>query len=181
MSTPAQVGATTTLWIDGRSAIVRVNEAWNAFALQNDGAACTSPTILGRPLREFVTGDATRMLLDAMLQRVALHGRELEYDYRCDAPGLKRYMRMRLTPEAGLIRFDHTVLRTEPLAPATRFDAAPQPRGGLDVRCSMCNAVKVQGEWLEPDVARARGALAERNVVAYGVCAACQDVVHSKR
>ena len=55
-------------WLDDENTIVRVNDAWDRFAMDNEGDACTAGYV-GRRLRDFVTGDATQILVDTLILR----------------------------------------------------------------------------------------------------------------
>ena len=52
--------------LDNRDRIISVGEAWNHFAAQNGGKNVSSKDVIGRPLWDFVAGDATRMWLETL-------------------------------------------------------------------------------------------------------------------
>jgi hypothetical protein len=74
------------------------------------------------------------------------------FDYRCDAPALRRFMQMRMRPaEEGGVDFDSVTLRVEsraPVAPALRTGDGPVVR-----MCSWCNRVECRDTWLELEAA----------------------------
>ncbi len=68
----------------------------------------------------------------------------------------------------------HRLLRTESLPATFRF-AVRRGVSHLTTRCSMCNWLKVGGQWQEPEMAWAAGQLEVEKTtpVIYGVCPDC--------
>jgi len=153
-------------WLDGSDRIVDLNEAWEAFARSNGGRGLEPDLVVGRPLRQFISGDPTRMWLDAVLALARLKGEPVERTYRCDCPELKRFMKMRVVPEkGGVVRLEHHVLSTQP-RPAVHFVPCSQAVDGKPlVRCSICCRVQEDGCWKDP-LPRPEGPY----LVVYSVC-----------
>lgn len=155
---------------------MEVNEAWDRFALANEGEAALGEKVVGTPLFEHVTSDATRFLIDAMLQCVRASGESLTRPYRCDSPGIRRTLDMTLVPERGsCVSMEHRVRSIERVEPAMRFRSVEEWSGALK-RCSLCNRIRVAGAWSEPDAASRRGELSAAVPVKvyYGVCPSCR-------
>ena len=160
-------------WLDEDDNIVRVNDVWDRFALANEGEGCSAGYVLGRRLRDFICGETTQILLDTLIVRARALKTPFDRGYRCDSPTTKRFMQMRIVPEEEGLRFEHWVVRTEPMRAPVRFVHA-----GLDVecvvRCSMCNRLSQPHGWSEPD---ATSGLPSPQHVIYGVCPDCQHAL----
>lgn len=173
--------------LDAHDRIVAVNEDWRRFATANGTGTLMPENVVGRPLRDFVSGDITRMFVDTLLQGVRLTGRERTVPYRCDSPDAKRYMEMTVapTPSGGIVT-SHRVVREERFAAPNAFvaGAGRGQRRDLIKRCSMCNRLSRNGgELVEPELARSAGWLlgAAATPVIYFVCKACQALVKDQR
>jgi hypothetical protein len=160
----------TVYYLDERDVIVDVNAAWNAFALQN-GGILLADEVIGEKLTRFITGEPTRMYVRTVLEGVRTLGRPAVRPYRCDSPGLKRFMQMSVVPEAGnRLRLEHRCLRVEGREPAVAVEFRP---GKSAVRsCSVCNRIEHRGEWIEASQ-RITGTSTVRLDVAYEVCGNC--------
>lgn len=178
MTTPPASPDSIVFWIDAKDRIVEVNEVWNRFALANGGEGCIDRLVVGRNLRRFIRGDATRMLLDTLVLQVRSWNKQIDRLYRCDSADVKRYMNMRIEPDGKRLRFTHFVVRTEPLSPAVGFtyDQSSSPINKL-MRCSMCNRVQVGRGWMETDSAFAGGEIQTPQLVIYSVCPSCKSAV----
>jgi hypothetical protein len=149
---PATDTETVAAWyrLDADDRLVAVDPAWDNFARANEGGAACAALVLGRPLRDFLSGDATRMFLESALQAARLTGRARTLPYRCDAPGRQRELEMVITPQPdGGALVEHRLLATRERPPTARFRttsaAAPADAGPLGHwrRCSQC--LRVQG------------------------------------
>ena len=182
---PKAVGFAVEYRLDDKDRIVAVNEDWRRFASANGGPGLAPEQVVGRSLRDFISGDVTRMFVDTLLQSVRLTGRERKLAYRCDSPEAKRYMEMVVAPAAdGGIVSRHRLVREERFAAAIPFVASPGARRALVKRCSMCNRLSRNGgELVEADVARREGWLAPVGAtpVIYFVCPACRRLVEGQR
>ena len=89
-------------------------------------------------------------------------------------------MAMRVVAEErGVVRLEHTVLRSEPRNHAVRFEPHLRVGGYSSRRCSICGRIARGERWLEPDTEEARE-LTELNGairVIYGVCEPCRSMV----
>lgn len=161
--------------LDREDRIVDVGGAWDDFALENDGKSVLRERILGTLVFKHVNGDISAMYLRTLLSSVRLLGRPVTRCYRCDSPGTKRFMEMTLTPDVeDGVTIAHRLLRTESLPVRFIFTVA-NGRPSFAVRCSMCNRLKKEGEWQEPEVLLDKGDWADtrpRSVI-YGICDNC--------
>lgn len=167
--------------LDNHDRIIDVGGNWDDFALENDGKAVLRKHILGTPVFKHVEGDISAMYLRTLLSSVRLLGHPITRRYRCDSPGTKRFMEMTLTPDADNgVMIAHRLLRSESL-PARFIFTVAKGRPSFAIRCSMCNRLKKEGEWLEPEVVWSKGmwADAEPKSVIYGVCDTCMTGIRS--
>lgn len=132
------------------------------------------------PLRNFIVGDVTRMFVDALLARARLTGRPAIIPYRCDSPGVKRFMEMSLEGIGAELISEHRILSEQTLHSPLAFAAVSddRPTNWLK-RCSMCNRLSDRtGSVREPDdFPHAAG---ETLRVIYHVCADCQARVQKR-
>lgn len=141
-----------TYRIDHRDVIAAVDDAWTPFARANEAPHLAD--VLGRPLWDFVSDDTTRQVYRDLAARVRA-GHEVTFAYRCDAPALRRFMRMtmRPAPHRG-IEFDSVVERAEPRAAVPLFEGTSAGTSGVTVRvCSWCRRVHVRETWQEVEIA----------------------------
>ncbi|MBN1956839.1 MAG: hypothetical protein JXQ81_12605 [Desulfuromonadales bacterium] len=166
--------STVSYRIDRDNLIVDVSEEWDRFAIAN-GGSCTSHSIIGHSLFDFISGDPTRMFVRVLLDYCRHMRQPVSRPYRCDSPDLKRFMEMKITCLGDDLLLTHRLLRTEPISPPVNFPLGDEVVGqGLN-RCSICNRIFTFGHWLDVDLARRRG-LVEPSVdrVEYVVCPVCQ-------
>lgn len=161
--------------IDAQDRIVAVSETWAAFAVANDSPHL-SEGVLGRSLWDFVGDTPTRELYQVLLARVR-GGRPVRFPYRCDAPAMRRFMRMTMTlTNGGGVCFDSAILRAEPRTPQWSAPALPAGPAALLTACGWCNRIAVAGGWEEIEVAIDRLGLfgaAPPPALTHGICPAC--------
>lgn len=168
--------------LDAADRIVEIGGCWNDFALANAGESVLAECVLGSNVYDHVSGDASRMFLHTLLTATRSLARDTTRPYRCDSPGIKRFMEMSLLPlaEHGVM-VAHRMIKVETLPGHYEFIASkklPHLPNRI-VRCSICNRIKHAGEWLETDRAGALGLLScsGPTPVIYGVCDACMASV----
>lgn len=105
----------TICWVDADDRVVEVGGGCESFTAANEGEAATGSRVIGRPVWDFVSGDAPCVLLSTLLDWVRVHGRELRRAYRCDSPTERRFMEMIIAPDGDRVRLEHRVLRVEPI------------------------------------------------------------------
>jgi hypothetical protein len=129
--------------------------------------------VIGRPLHQFISGDPTRMYMDAVLQAVRLMGQPRRLRYRCDTPTVRRTLEMTLVPlDGGGVRIAHGLIEQQPrLRPLVCVpDERPAATGGL-WRCSLCLRLQRAGQpWRAPEPVAS-----PRLAVRYTVCPRCWE------
>ncbi len=83
--------------LDASDLIVSVNDAWQTFAVANNGAHLLRDRIIGRPIWDFISDDATRLVYDILFRQVRDGGRS-QFDYRGDSPDRRRQMHLTISP-----------------------------------------------------------------------------------
>jgi hypothetical protein len=122
---------------------VAVNAQWDELAqASNGGAGCNSARVIGRPLLDFVAGDATRMFVRAALSAVRLLHQKRVLPYRCDSPSERRRFEMVISPlQNGHVLVEHVLVHAQARPPSLqRWAASGRQRAGR--RCSQCLSVK---------------------------------------
>lgn len=161
--------------IDRHDRIVSLSDTFSAWAAEN-GAAHLADGVVGRSLWEFVGDYQTREVYRTLIARVR-EGRDLGFPYRCDAPHLRRFMRMTMWPDGeGGVWFESAILRVEPRAACWRLPDAAEATGVLLPACAWCGRVAVEGGWDEIEVAIARLDLfgdAPLPALTHGMCPTC--------
>ncbi len=165
--------------IDASDTIVHVGDAWDAFALANEGNAILGGEVIGRSLWEFVSDLSTREIYRNAMKRIR-EGSSTRFAFRCDAPECRRTMELELLPlDAGGIEFrSHTVgLEMRPAQELLRSRRGPV---ALIRACGWCKRIDANGEWVEVEVAVQRLHLLEQRrlpALTHGICEPCAETL----
>lgn len=165
--------------IDRSDRICAVNEAWRKFALENDGAEIVAEKIIGADLWSCIADASTCELYRRLTARVR-GGQPVQFQYRCDAPAVRRTFRMTIEARLdGEVEFASELLKSE-TRPAVALLDRRTPRNETFVRiCSWCQLVAVdREEWVPVEEAVERLRLFEAETLpalTHGMCAACGE------
>ena len=170
-----------TWWyeLDAEDRVVDVGPGWDDFALDNQAPTATRDRVVGRPFYSHVEGSETRSLLKMVFDRTRALKKPVELPFRCDAPGVRRFMTFTSeVTHGGGLRIT-TRLLGEGKRDALRFLVGPGSRGREPIRvCSWCNRIAAEpGVWLEAESAAERmGLLLDPQVpvMTHGICPRCQ-------
>jgi hypothetical protein len=147
--------------------IVGVNEAWQTFAVANGAAHLLRDRILGRPIWDFISDDATRLVYDIVFRQVRDGGRS-QFEYRGDSPDRRRQMEMTIV--AG--RFGHLLLESTTVCVERH---AVESERAEAAGCCFCKRGYAEGRgWMDVSAAigmRADGPAASD--VSHGMCSTC--------
>jgi len=166
--------ATVELSVDQDNVIVRVNPAWDSFAHANDGAALANDAVLGLNLLDSISGKVSKNFTLAVLALARRGEREVVFDYRCDSPRVRRFMRAHVNADSsGAVHYLHEHLYSETFPHLVTFKTATQRGRNTLLRCSICNHVRQDGLWRTPE-SQVVDALIE---VIYGVCPSCEQML----
>lgn len=140
-----------TYCIDRLDRICSVNDAWVAFALANGGRQLLPSHIIGRSLWGMITDLTTSQVYRELARRVRAGSGPRRFYFRCDAPGQRRLLSMRMTLQPGdQLQFETAPVRDQPRVPVQLLDpAGPRAEAFVDI-CSWCMRLPVaNGTWLE--------------------------------
>lgn len=166
--------AAVELSVDSDNVIMRVNAAWDEFAQDNDGAHLLHGSVLGLNLLDAISGRVSKNFTLAVLALARRRERDVVFDYRCDSPRLRRFMRAHVRSDSsGAVHYSHQNLYSETLPHRVVFKTAAERGRNTLLRCSICNDVRVAGLWRMPEsiVDDAPSA------VIYGVCPSCEQLL----
>lgn len=166
--------------LDKGDRITEIGGSWDRMAQENGGDHLCGQSVLGYPLYDYISGDISKMFVRTVIDGVRVLRRARTVPYRCDSPGLRRYMEMSISfePGGGLL-LEHRQLRTESTGRRFDFQAGVQPLRQMVVRCSHCNGLKVDGAWGEPESLLPADHSGKVPVI-YGVCPKCMALVRRK-
>ncbi len=167
--------------LDASDRIVEIDGGWDAFAVANGCPELTRAAVRGRDLFDFVTGAEARELTRLLLARTRA-GSPVDVGFRCDAPGVRRFLRLALQREAGGgVHCSSTLVREEARPRQPLLDTS-LPRSQASVRmCSWCKKVEAGGRWLEVERAIDQLQLMEGNDLPWlnhAICPACRAAFH---
>ena len=162
--------------LNERDEIVFVNEAWDAFAARNSGGHLSSARVLGRPLWDFITDQATELLYRDVLARIRA-GRLVRFVFRCDSADCRRRLEMEVSGGPGNgAEFRVRTLSEEARPPQSLFDPDRPHAEDLLRVCGWCKKVDVGSHWVEVEEAVSVLGLFERPLlpgVTHGICESC--------
>jgi hypothetical protein len=163
-------------WVDARDQLVRVNEAWDVFANENDAPDLVADRVVGRPIWACIADAGTRHLYAGLLPRVRA-GATARFSLRCDSPTMRRRLHLTVSPgQEGLVQFESVVTAIEhrPEQALLRRDLT---RGlGLLTVCGWCKRVSVLDGWVELEEAIAQLRLFDAELppeLSHGICPTC--------
>ena len=168
-----------TYTIDRNDCIFSADEAWDAFADLNNGPK--RDAVVGRPLWSQIADGRTRQIWRHLLDR-ARDGHPIQLTMRCDAPAVRRMVRLVATAEpARAVRFESLVVEEARRAAIALLDPN-QPRGHHEVMlCSWCHAVRVGTTWEPLEVVAGRDELFEAPhgvpAITHGICDDCEHAM----
>lgn len=145
----------TRYHLDEANRIISIGAGWSDFAQQNGAHDLTIENLRGRSLWEFVAGLDTRHLYEVLFSTAREKQAILVIPFRCDSPGLRRFMELEISPsQEGLLQLEARLLRIEnrPFAPILDPNE-PRSYSSLKI-CSFCKRVELDPTvWLEIEAA----------------------------
>ena len=138
--------------------LIWVDSWWLAFARENGAAGLTYDSVVGRSLWEFVSGDETCRLFQAIHVRVRTSGVSVVLPFRCDSPSLQRHMRLTISREAsGQLHYESVLLRAELQHPLEVLNVERTRSDAFLTMCSCCKRSLLEPSgWLEIEDVSAR-------------------------
>jgi hypothetical protein len=164
---------------------------WERFALASSAAHLAAPgAVLGRRLKEFVTGPQAQTGHQAAVELMRSQQKSVvSYSYRCDAPDVRRDMRMSITPImdrgalVGLLY--HSITLREASRSSIALLAAPTAAASFADPvvsiCSYCKCIRLPVEapepvWITPEEYYGMGH-DDQGPVSHGICPHCWEAI----
>lgn len=157
--------------------VVEIRGIWDDFAQANDAGGLAIADVVGHDVCDFVSGPATRQVYEALIERVGRTRTAIQFTFRCDAPDVRRHMRMDVVGEGSEnVRFTSRILREEP-RPAQALLSTDTDRSDVTVvMCSWCKRLKLDDRWVEVEEYVERTGLMEEErfpQLSHGLCPEC--------
>ena len=100
--------------IDTENRVSSVSNSWLDFALVNGATNLRREDVVGTSLWDWIADDETAQLYCTLIERVRTTGRPITVPFRCDAPTVRRFMRLRVSvQENGVMDLDSGIVREE--------------------------------------------------------------------
>jgi hypothetical protein len=164
-------------WVNVEGTIVNMEAHVSPGSAQLDPVfanSFSSSNIVGRNLFKFIEGREVQHLYAIFHEKVLKDRKHIVFDYRCDGPSIRREVRMSLTPEGELVRYESIVLRETPRA---KEIPAGLPSAEVFVPiCSICKRYRYpsgSNEWKELDSMPAEPELPSRFDFTHALCPNC--------
>jgi hypothetical protein len=167
--------------IDEQDHLVRMDEGYYRFAEENGWAEAGSS--LGRSLWDYVSGDELVKLQRLLIRRVRDEVGDVELPFRCDGPGVRREMSIRIVARPGgrIVLFSARLRSQEERDVPQPLLDSESPRGEEIIEmCGWCDRFEVDGEWIEVEEAASRLELfsrAELPALSHGICPDCNEML----
>lgn len=163
-----------TYELDDAFRIVRVDDGWSRFAIENGAPELLPPAPIGRSVFSYIADRTTAMLYERLFQRVLATDTPARIPIRCDAPALRRFLEIEVAPlpSPGLC-LTTTIVRTEPRAPVPLLlDSAAADALRM---CTFCKRVETDAVWAEVETFVSHRRIFEDPAPAAVTHAVCDD------
>ena len=164
--------------LNARDEIIFVNDEWYDFARENGAQELDRQSVLQKSLWDFIDNAETRHLFEIILTKVRTEGRPKVIPYRCDTPGLRRFMELEVRlAEDGMVEFRSRIVREERRESVRLMELDVERSDELLCMCSWCKRVSLpEARWVEVEEAVEELRLFEATIlpkVSHGICPAC--------
>jgi hypothetical protein len=171
-----------TYSVDADNRITAVSDSWLNFAIANGETGLKRENVIGTRLADWIIHDETRHLYLCLLEKVRAEQQALTVSYCCDAPALRRFMRLWISPgDAKAINFVSELIREEERPVPALLDAARPKESDKLQMCSWCKKICVgENQWQEvEDAVDALGLFEAPSVpdISHTICPDCHDAV----
>jgi len=164
--------------INREDRIEYVDSNWADFALENAGEYLIPESILGRSIWRYITDDTTISIYQSVFERVRRSGMRIDLPFRCDSPGIRRFMQLEVEPlDDGYIRFRSHLIREEPRTFIHALSTHFKRNNAMVTMCSWCKKVKMEDNlWVEIEKAIQELDLFQHGqipMISHGICHNC--------
>lgn len=172
--------AVVEYFIDADDVLVAVDDGWAAFARDNDAPELAEPSS-NRQLWSYIDDDEVTELWKLLVEQVRAKHAEAHIPFRCDAPAMRRWFEMTVTPcHNGVVRFRslNTFEQPRPAIPLLDLHAERDPTTPPIPLCSWCGQVHDGTRWMDLEDLVQEHRLLERArvpTISHGSCPTCRD------
>jgi hypothetical protein len=166
--------------IDEQDHLVRADPGYYLFAEENGwNEAATS---LGRSLWDYVAGEEMKKLQRMLVRRIREEVGSVELPFRCDGPGVRREMDIRIVARPGgrAVLFSARLRSEEEREEQPLLDPEAARSEEALTMCGWCDRFEVDGEWVEVEEAARRLELFNRPELpglSHGICPDCSEML----
>lgn len=166
--------------VDAHDRIVAVNDAFIAFAVENDAPGLPA-TVLGTSLWRHFGDPTSRTLWQLLFRRARATGQSVRVPARCDAPAMTRVMELEAVPASdGGLELRSRIVAQRPRPAVALLDVTLARSRRLVRMCGWCKAIEVERAWLPPERALADAPILCQvpvPAITHGICGACEQAV----
>ena len=170
--------------VNARNQVIALSDDWASLAKSGSASGLTRDEIVGRSIRDFISGKETRYLYEFLFEKVRTRGQAVEFSFRCDSPNCRRFMSLALSPlDQGSLRLAGRTLRLEYRTAVQLLDrAAARPKNFLTI-CSWCKGIRLSpNRWVEVEVALRELGLFQESLLpslTHGICTHCESRIET--
>ncbi|WP_022850334.1 hypothetical protein [Limisalsivibrio acetivorans] len=168
--------------VDSDAVIQDIGGSWDFFAKENEGPHLLSSNVVGTSLWTYIIDSSTRKLYQDIIVRVLDTAEPVNFRYRCDSPGMKRFMNMNITKEGTGVLFNSSVERVETRSPEVYFSIKSKSLAKIIKRCSICTKLNDGTGWKEIGPWLSEGNFDNDDInlsVMYCVCEKCSRSIRT--
>ena len=172
-------------WIDADDVVYWSGAGWVDFARDNDAPQLVDMAP-GRTLWSHFDGDEVCDLWRALVSRVRSELAAATVPLRCDAPDVRRWFEMTITPgDDGTVRFRSVLVFDEPRPAVPFLDLKTErdPAAPAISLCSWCGQADDASRWVGiEELVRCRRLLEESVVpaISHGICPSCRELMSAE-
>ena len=180
-SAPTGSGTVVEYSIDSDDIVIAINEDWSTFARQND-APELAEMAADRTLWSYFDSDEVRDLWRLLIERVRAAQVQAHVPLRCDAPDMRRWFEMTITPEPDNVVHFRSALVFDEHRPAVAFlnEHVARDRATPTVPvCGWCGDGYDGSRWRQiEELVRDLRLLEDlMPAIKYGICPTCCDLM----
>ena len=171
--------------INDNDLLVHFNDQWNTFAEDNSSSHLTTEKIYNKSIWDFIQDAETRHIHEILLKKVRTDKVNLTIPFRCDSPGLRRYIEMNINPvDNGNIEYLCRLVKTEKRDPILLFSGEVSDPDALIRMCSWCKKIDTgDNDWKEAEEAIDVLGLFSKDYmpqISHTICDACYNDLNNK-
>jgi hypothetical protein len=173
--------------IDSNDNLLSCSGRWCDFAKQNGAAdLCETDSLTGSSIYSFISGYETAHLYNIIINKVRTGNKEISIPFRCDSPGIRRFMQMLIKPlPNNEVAFKNTIIRIEHRKAIKLLDSHSQHTKEQYITiCSYCKKIRINEDvWVSTEEGVKRLKIFDQDKQPYlthGICPQCyQNIMDS--